>query len=86
MTHGTRGTYQYQKCRCSACKEAARMAQAHYRRMKGIPARSRQAHGVAVYRRGCRCDVCRYEWRTYHRNWRQGKQKKVTQQGLYDAG
>jgi hypothetical protein len=51
--HGTASHYFEHKCRCDACKEAAR----EYRK---VLAEKNASHGNTTgYNRGCRCDACK---------------------------
>ena len=53
INHGTRNAYNYDKCRCEACKKANTLAQ---RRLRG---KTPPSHGVSGYRNyRCRCEIC----------------------------
>lgn len=77
MKHGTITGYQYHKCRCDECKEAARDYKRQYKArllttLNAHPDDPR--HGkLGSYQAGCRCDSClaigREHGRTYMAKW-----------------
>lgn len=68
--HGTLSSYRY--CRCDVCRDAKSAAGHTYRRSKGIAPRAPyiRDHGTyALYRKGCRCSLCKAANTARIRKW-----------------
>lgn len=71
--HGSQYSYQYERCRCEACRAANAR---HHRELMSSYKESggRGSHGTSYrYDTGCRCDVCR---EAHNRKSREYKQRR----------